>query len=200
MTTHFAVALLPAAIGIDAAARMRDDEDLYRLGRATMVAASGAALVTTATGLVAEREVQGGEEARSMLRTHKSLNLANGGLTTAMTAYRLRRRPGWGYLATGAGALGVMIYGAYLGGRMVYGEGMGVEKAQGLRNDQAPRIRPGNFKNAFATFGRQLARGVGELFRGLIPRVSAPIEEDYVSDRLRRDNERPGALRIGSTR
>lgn len=201
MLTHFSITLLPAAVGIEMAARITEDENLEKLGRVTMLTAAGTSAVTTASGLVAEQEVKGTERARSMLRTHKYLNLANGGVTTAMSAYRLfQRRPGWGYLGAGLGSLGVLAYSAYLGGQMVYDEGMGVDRADGVRREQAPRIRPGNFKTAFFALGRQLKEGVKGLFGGLVPKTTEVMEEEYIGERLRRDNERPGALPLGPTR
>ncbi len=198
--THFPVALLPAAVGIEIAARITEDDNLEKLGRVAMATASATSLLTTATGLVAEQEVKGGERARSMLLTHKYLNIATGALTTAMTVYRFTgRRPGWAYLSAGVSSLGVLVYSAYLGGQMVYDEGMGVERADGLRLDEAPRLRPGNFKNVVFTLGRQLKRGVAGLFQDLTLRPADFLDAEEFEESLRRDNEQPGALPIGPT-
>lgn len=200
MTTHFGVAFLPVAVGVDLAARITDRDDLYRLGRITMPACAATTWISAATGLVAEQEVQGGPRAQSMLRTHKTLNLTTGAVLTALSVYRLRRRrPGWGYSAGGLASLGTLAYSAYLGGQMVYTEGLGVERADGVRRSQAPRLRPGNFTRAISTLGRQLKRGFQSLIRVLLPRFDEPVDDDYVRRRLRSDNDRPGALPLGAT-
>ncbi|HSH44296.1 MAG TPA: DUF2231 domain-containing protein, partial [Longimicrobiales bacterium] len=70
---------------------------------------------------------------------HRTLNIGLIGLTSAMAWGRSRReRPGWGYLALGAAGLAAMSYGAYLGGRMVYELGVGVQPAGGLHEAEAP--------------------------------------------------------------
>ena len=201
MMTHFPIALLPTTLGIDLAAHITENEDLEALGRVTITGAAATSILAAAAGLVAEQEVQGNPRAQSMLRTHKTLNLAGGAVTSAMSAYRIAKpRPGWGYMAVGVANLGLVAYSAYLGGRMVYGEGMGVESADGLRRDRSPEIRPGNLTHAIATFGRQLKAGVSGLFRGLVPRDRELMDDEYFQEQLRRDNERPGALPIGPTR
>lgn len=201
--THYPLGLFPVAVGIEIAARITGREDLERLGRVAVPVATSAVAITAASGLMAEQQVQGDDEAMSMLSTHRNLNIAAVGATTAMTAYRLvNRRPGWGYLATGIGVVAAMGYSGYLGGRMTYGKGMGVEAADGLRKDQAPPLSPGNFLDSLKLATRQIGKTIGGLFKRITSTSSAPgfgPDERKLQQEIEADNASPGALPLGSS-
>lgn len=180
--THYPIAMIPVAMGVEFAAKITGREDLDRLGRVAVPSATAAAVATGLSGLMVEQQVRGSEEAGRMLSRHRNLNLGVVAATTAMSAYRIGGgRPGWGYLLGGAASVGTLLYSAYLGGRMVYGEGMGVEDAGGLRFDESPPVRLDNVGELLATAGRQIGRTIRGLFKGLIPREFdyGPDAEDY---------------------
>lgn len=137
---HLPIALLPASLAADAAG-------MHDAGRAGMALAAGSAALAATTGLIAQEEVAVDDEAHDLLATHRTLNLGVLATTVALAAHRAgRERPGAGYLALGLAAVGVTLYSAYLGGRMVYAHGVGVEPAGGLEADHAPPVedvRPG---------------------------------------------------------
>lgn len=163
---HWPVVLIPTMVGLDIAAHVTDDDRLHRIARITTPAVAGCTALTAATGLIAEQEVRTDDESQSMLDAHRNVNLISGGVLTAMAAYRSTgRRPGWGYMATGVGLVGALAYSAYLGGRMVYEKGVGVEAAGGLRTDQSPTIGRDTIGQLLTAAGRQLWQGIRNLFR-----------------------------------
>ncbi len=198
--THYAMTLFPVAVGIDAAAWLTDNSQLERLGRVVMPVATATAGVTAASGLMAEQQVRGSKRAEAMLSQHRSINLVAGGAMVAMSAYRIsRRRPAWGYILAGVGVFGALAYSGYLGGRMVYGEGMGVEKAGGLKLEESPELKPGNFVDALVLAGRQIRRSVTGLVKRLMPggRGYGP-DPEQLQRQIEVDNAGPGALPLGS--
>lgn len=129
---HFPIALLPLALGADALGKFGRKDELSAVGRWGITAAAGSALVAGLFGLIAQEEVSADGEAMDMLITHRDLNLGAVAVLIAMAVRRSRRRkPTLRYLASGLAALATVTYSAYLGGRMVYGSGVGVEKAGG---------------------------------------------------------------------
>jgi uncharacterized membrane protein len=143
---HFPIALMPVSLISDLLGRLTEDEGLLELGRMTMPIAAVSNAVAGMAGLIAQETVQGSEEASKMLVTHRTLNVAALGVTALMALRRVgQKQPGAGYLAMGFATLGVVTYSAYLGSKMVYAKGMGVEKADGLRPGSAPELR---LKNA----------------------------------------------------
>lgn len=201
MLTHGAVVALPTAIGVDVAARITDSDQLYRLGRALMPIATTTAAVTAATGLVAEQTVDVEGRGAEMLSLHRTINLGLGGVATAMSGYRMmRRRPGWGYLSLGLAAIGAMTYSAYLGGNMVYAEGVGVEAAGGLQTKKSPKLKPENAGEVLRTVGRHLKAGIKSIFTRIRDVADTDIgpDEDYVSRRLTEDNRHEGSIPIAS--
>lgn len=140
---HYPLALLPTSLAADALGRLTGSRALLQLGRQTMPLAAGSALVAGVFGLVAQETVRTDEHTRELLVQHRNLNLGLIGLTAALAVKRMRsRKPSRGYLALGAGGIAAMFYSAYLGGHMVYEHGLGVSKAGGLREEQAPKLTP----------------------------------------------------------
>ena len=159
---HFPLALLPLSVGADLLGRLTGSEALLDIGRRTMPLAAGSAVVAGAAGLMAQTEVEADGEALEMLKTHRTLNLGLVTVASAMAAYRSgRERPSVGYLAMGLAGLATMAYSAYLGGAMVYHEGVGVEAADGVRRQPAvPELTREQAKRALQSAGSDLAEGI----------------------------------------
>ena len=166
---HMPLALAPLSIMADLAGATMDDPSLTAMGRATIGLAAGSAAVAAVTGLIAQEEVIAEGRASDHLVTHRNLNLVSGVALAGMALWRRDHDPGPGYLALGAGVLGAMFYTAYLGGKMVYDHGVGVEAAGGVRAD-VPELRWGEVRRtarAAVTDMRQgAAHAVEELREG----------------------------------
>ncbi|CAN5684214.1 hypothetical protein BH23GEM8_BH23GEM8_02790 [soil metagenome] len=157
---HFPIALIPTSLAADALGRATGSRALMEVGRMSMPVAAASAAISGIFGLVAQEAVQAEGEAKEMLITHRTLNLGLIALTTLMAVQRVRRkRPTRGYLLAGAAGTLAMGYSAYLGGKMVYELGVGVSKAGGLREGEAPEVRPGNLREAARTAARHVRDG-----------------------------------------
>ncbi|HEV2132449.1 MAG TPA: DUF2231 domain-containing protein [Longimicrobiaceae bacterium] len=158
---HMPIALLPTSLGADALGLLTGSRSLLEMGRRTMPLAAASALVAGIFGFIAQETVRAEGEAHDQLVTHRNLNVSLVALTALMARSRTRRRrPSMGYLAVGLAGLGTMSYSAYLGGKMVYEHGVGVEAAGGVRTDLAPEVRPDNLDEVTDLAVRHLGRGV----------------------------------------
>ena len=138
---HFPLALVPAALVADIVGKVSGNRWLMKMGQALMPAAAVSGVVAGTAGLVAQEAVEAQGEAHDLLITHRNLNLALVGLTGLLAAVRARREePGLGYLLMGIAGFAAMNYTAYLGGKMVYHYGVGVEGAGGLRKERSPEL------------------------------------------------------------
>lgn len=146
---HLPIALVPLAVVADWLGAVRDDDSLRGVGRTAIRVAAVGAVAAASTGLIAGEEVNEGD-AHEMLATHRNLNAAVTLTTVAMASWRARvERPGALYLATGAAAVGLLGYTAYLGGKLVYANGVAVKPAGGVYRSGAPTMRAGQLR-AFA--------------------------------------------------
>ena len=139
---HFPITLFPVALGMDLAGRVSGDEHLLEAGRLGMIGAATSTAVAGIFGFIAQEEIVSGD-AHDILVTHRTMNIGFLALASTMAVLRSRReRPTWSYLAAGIiGTVG-LVHSAYLGGKMVYKHGVGVEKAAGLDYDEAPELVP----------------------------------------------------------
>ena len=104
-----------------------------------------------------------------------------------MAIYRqTRERPGLGYLLLGAVGLAGMTYTAYLGGKMVYAHGVGVEP-HGVDIDKSPELRPGEMGRAARESGRQLAEQARASFDEVRAGEIAPAMRTH-AERVSRGN------------
>lgn len=183
---HFPIALLPTSLAADALGRLTGNRKLMELGRMTMPIAAASAAVAGVFGLVAQESVRAEGDAADMLVTHRNLNLGLIAAAAVLAAKRVRRgRPSLGYLLAGAAGAAVMSYSAYLGGHMVYELGVGVEKAGGLREGEAPKLEPGSFAEAARVSADHVRTGAARSVRAL--------EEGEVAPWLTSDGGSPGA-------
>jgi uncharacterized membrane protein len=159
---HFPLTLLPLSIGADLLGRVTGSETLLDLGRRTMPLAVASGVVAGAAGLMAQTEVEADGEALAMLQTHRTLNLGLVAIAGAMAAYRAgKKRPSAAYLGVGLAGLAALTYSAYLGGAMVYHEGVGVEAAGGVRKDPSvPELSRRDAPRALQTAASDVAKGI----------------------------------------
>jgi uncharacterized membrane protein len=161
---HLPLTLLPLSIGADVVGRLTGDERLMWLGKRGIAAAAVAGVAAGVTGLIAQEEVNVSGPALDTLITHRTLNLAVVAATSAMAIERSRaERPGWAYLLGGLAALGTVAYSAYLGGKLVYEHGVGVEAAGGVGEGGSPELTLGNAGRVARTIGQDLRAGVRHL-------------------------------------
>lgn len=145
---HLPLGLLPFSVGADLAGRLRGEDRLHDIGRATLYGAAGGAWAAGATGLLAQQQVDGDDDAFDTLITHRTLNIVGTMALTGLALWRRRQpRASVGYLLAGLGTLGAVLYSAYLGGKMVYTHGMGVEAADGLQGE-VPELTPSEARTA----------------------------------------------------
>jgi len=131
---HAPIALLPLAIAADVLGRLTHRRSLREAGRHLMPLAAVSAAAAALTGLVAQHEVQADGPARDMLVRHRAANLGVVGLASVLAAWRWRRRtPSSGYLALGLAGVGLIGYSTFLGTKLVYCHGVGVDAMGGIR-------------------------------------------------------------------
>lgn len=193
--SHFPIAFLPASVVADLVGTALDNDSLLTCGRVMMPAAAGAALLAGAAGLIAQEEVRfDDEESRSMLWVHRNLNIVAAGASVAMAAYRLtRRKPSTSYLVGGLAAIGVVSYSAYLGGKMVYQRGVGVEDAGGVRYDQSLELRLSNLGQIVGAVGRQLRSGFRRTIEGFMPGDDVLPSRDEIQESIEPPQDGAGA-------
>jgi len=162
---HFPLTLVPLSLALDAIGWMTGRKAFCDTARAIMPVAAASTLVTGAAGLIAQESVRAEGRAHDILITHRNLNLGLAGLVVALAASRTARdEPSSGYLLAGlAGVLG-MTYTAYLGGKMVYGHGVGVQPA-GVRDDRSPVVGMRNARAVARATARNTADGVAHVAR-----------------------------------
>jgi uncharacterized membrane protein/ferritin-like metal-binding protein YciE len=169
---HFPLALVPASLALDIVGRLTGSQALMNTARVLMPVAAATGAVAGVAGLIAQETVNAEGRAHDTLVTHRNLNVALLGLTVALATARVtRQRPGWGYLAAGLGGVAGMNYTAYLGGKLAYTHGVGVERSGGARPESI-EIRRGSYAQAalasLSYVGQGLMRVVRELLRGEI--------------------------------
>lgn len=159
---HFPLAFLPLSIGADLLGRITGSRALLDLGKQTMPLAAASGLIAGVAGLMAQTEVEADGASLDKLKTHRTLNLGLVAITGAMTAYRARsEKPSVGYLAMGLAGLAALSYSAYLGGEIVYRDGVGVDAADGVRQKPAvPELTREQTPRALRTAATDLAKGI----------------------------------------
>ena len=158
---HLPVALLPLALGADVLGRATGNQALLSFGQKAICVAAVGALGAVASGLIAGEEVNVEGDSRAMLITHRNLNFLATLAATGMAIWRAtHRRPSALYLGVGAAGVGIVAYTAYLGGKLVYDTGVGVEPAHGVYRTDAPALRAGQVRAFVKTAATDLVHGV----------------------------------------
>ena len=158
---HYPIALIPTALVADTLGRLTGSAVLMETGRRLMPVAAASAAVAGVAGLLAQESSRFSEESHPSRTTPRNLNLGLIAATAVLAAKRSRRRrPSVGYLLAGFAGVATMAYSAYLGGHMVYEQGVGVSAAGGLREDQAPELTPENAARAVELSGQHIRHGL----------------------------------------
>lgn len=145
---HYPLALLPLAVGVDLLAHIGRRRSLARAGSTLTTMAAAGMGVSAAAGLIAQDAVKTEGRAHDLLVTHRSLNAGLFAATTALALFRRRSAPNLGSLAVGLAGVALMNYSAYLGGKMVYAHGVGVEPAGGVDEARSPELKRGHWTEA----------------------------------------------------
>lgn len=184
---HFPIALLPLAVGADLLGCLTGSKWLHSFGQKAIVLAAAGAAAAAVTGLIAGEEVNVEGEARDMLITHRNLNFVATFVVNCMAAVRSQRQtPSAVYLGVGAAGIGLVAYTAYLGGKLVYEAGAGVEPAQGVYRPDAPALGTGQTGAFFKAAATDLVHGVQhmaeEVAAGkLVPALTAQKSGDVAA-------------------
>ena len=136
------------------------------------------------TGLIAGEEVNVEGASQDMLITHRNLNFIATVVASSMAFWRVNhRKPNAAYLGVGAAGVGVLAYTAYLGGKLVYDVGVGVEPAHGVYRSDAPALKSGQVGSFVKTAGTDLVHGVQHMVQEvvakgrLIPTIMASLRK-----------------------
>ena len=158
---HLPIALLPLAVGADMAGSVTGSDSVLSFGQKAICIAAAGAVASAVTGLIAGEEVNVKGASQDMLITHRNLNFIATVVATGMAIWRVNhRKPTAAYLGIGAAGVGIMAYTAYLGGKLVYNVGVGVEPAHGVYRSDAPALKSGQVGAFVKTAGTDLAHGV----------------------------------------
>lgn len=174
---HLPITSLPLAVGADLLGRMTGNKSLLSFGQKAICIAAAGAVASAVTGLIAGEEVNVEGASRDMLMTHRNLNFVATVVASSMALWRTNhQKPNAVYLGTGVVGVSVVAYTAYLGGKLVYGAGVGVEPAHGVYRADAPALKPGQIGSFLKAAGTDLVHGaqhmVQEVGKGqLVPTI-----------------------------
>lgn len=146
---HFPLALYPATVLFDLLAFTRDDGSVYTHGAFILIlAATAMALVAMVTGFVQLPEIPPDSPAWRSAIVHMSVQMGAACIFLVSILLRLRHvddahPPLWAILSVIAGCI-VLFYGGWLGGHMVFSQGVGVEPAVDGRTSRVMDAGPGS--------------------------------------------------------
>lgn len=169
---HFPIALLPLSLGADFLGKMSDNRNLNQLGRQTIAPAAAAALFAGVSGMLAQEHVNlKSDTSMDALITHRNINIAAtvgaGILAWRRLSMRPKETPSTRYLSAGFGLVAGLLYTGYLGGKLVYREGLGVEAADGVYKDPSVDYDHGDALDVARQTGKSLGTGVKHLAQEL---------------------------------
>ena len=180
---HLPIALLPLAVGADMAGSVTGSDSVLSFGQKAICIAAAGAVASAVTGLIAGEEVNVKGASQDMLITHRNLNFIASVVATGMAIWRVNhRKPTAAYLGIGAAGVGILAYTAYLGGKLVYDVGVGVQPAHGVYRSDAPTLRSGQVGAFVKSAGADLVHGVQhmveEVGKGLlIPTIMTSLRK-----------------------
>lgn len=156
---HLPLGLLPAAVLADAVGAATGSQRHRATGRTLMPWAAAAMALAGAAGFMAQPAVRAEGQAHDLLATHRNLNVALLGLTGGLALWRRRHRPGPVYLAAALVAAAGATCSGYLGGRMVYGHGVGVGR-DGFDPERSPDLATGTLTSIGRVAAAHAAEGL----------------------------------------
>src|SRR5262249_14002738 len=128
---HFPIAFLIGAWTVDLVARLRRSEPLARVAAGLLVAGVASGILAAAAGTIAYFSVPAHTEAaHGQMTAHLAVAAAALVLfaLVAVARWRHRARPASGLsLVAGVAATGLLVGAAFLGGRIVYQGGAGID-------------------------------------------------------------------------
>jgi uncharacterized membrane protein len=136
LLVHFPIALIFAVIVIDLIGFFRKNEAFLRAGTIITLFAAAGAIAAVVSGLLAEESVWHSEAAEEIIEKHELLAFIYLGLIVLLAIVKLaaNRKPlgpiGLAGLVIAVVAAGVVSFGGYLGGELVYSHGTGVTGMQ----------------------------------------------------------------------
>jgi uncharacterized membrane protein len=180
---HVPIALFPLSVGADLLGGATGSGSLLSFGRTAMCIAAVGGAASVVTGLISGEEVNVQGPSMDMLMTHRNLNVLAAVVASGLAAWRgSNREPTLGYLAAGTIGVGVLAYTAYLGGKLVYETGVGVEPAHGVYRADAPTLSFRTAETFAKAAGTDLVHGVQHMLQeiakgNLVPTVVAGIRK-----------------------
>jgi uncharacterized membrane protein len=129
---HFPLALLAAALACEALAIIFRSEELSRAGWWNQLLGSLGLVAAILSGLSAEKSVTLQGTAKEIFGLHEQIAFLAAALFSGLLLWRIGTKTRvpeklrWLYLALLCAGVALMLYGAWLGGEMVYGHGTGV--------------------------------------------------------------------------
>lgn len=163
---HAPLAFLPAAAVIDLVAYGSKDRAWARFGQRMWVTATASAAIAGIAGLAASQEIKArSPQARDTLFIHGLGNTLLLGSALGITIWRSTHRPSLGQCALALVACGTALYTAWLGGELVYSQGVGVKSMPGV-SDQGVTLSespPLFSRRAPGVLLRDALRGLGWL-------------------------------------
>lgn len=170
---HVPLGLYPAAALVEAWAVATGRGELDRLGRTLTPVATAGTAVAAFAGLAAQPAVKVEGRSHDLLVTHRNLNLMLVLASGALVLWRRRRaRPGPAYAAAVLSVAGVLTYSASLGGRMVYGHGVGSAAGASVDQRKSPLLEAAAVSRilgtAAANIGQALAHAAKHMAKGEI--------------------------------
>jgi len=129
LLVHFPIAFLSLFVAVDLIGTAAKKTEWRSFASGLLYIGTVFAGFTVWAGFIAAATVPHGHNVHDIMERHEQLGLSILALSMALTAWRLRRPvDGWGiYNALTVILLGVIIFGADLGGLMVYKYGVAVE-------------------------------------------------------------------------
>jgi uncharacterized membrane protein len=144
---HFPLALYPAAVLFDVLAFTRGDGSLYTHGAfILMLAATAGAVVAMVTGFVQLPEIEPDSPAWKTAILHMSVQMGAASVFLVSILLRLRHvddaHPPVGAFICAIIGTGILFYGGWLGGRLVFSHGVGIDTGEGTTSLPAEEALP----------------------------------------------------------
>lgn len=129
LLVHFPIAFLSLFVLIDFVGTASKKMALRQFAGSLLYLGAFFSILTVIAGLSAAQTVPHGHNVHEIMERHEHLGISILGLSLALSAWRLRRPiEGWGiYNVLSIVLAGILIFGADLGGLMVYKYGVAVE-------------------------------------------------------------------------
>jgi uncharacterized membrane protein len=129
LLVHFPIAFLSLFVVVDLIGTRTKKPDLRKFAGNLLYLGTFFAVLTVWAGLHAAETVPHGHNVHEIMERHEHLGISILGLSLALSAWRLRRPvEGWGiYNFLSVILMGMLIFGADLGGLMVYKYGVAVK-------------------------------------------------------------------------